>query len=97
MFAADHVFKGFCRKDFEDLGGIMAKKCVVCTDCSYNVMKQLVKMNELLWHIDGYIKDSKRAKHKECQAVFEQIMDDNIKNANALKELLEGKACRHKL
>jgi hypothetical protein len=75
----------------------MPKKCVVCSDCSYNVMKQLVKMNEVLWHIDGYIKDSKKAKHKECQKVFEQIKKDNIKNATSLRKLLEGKACKHKL
>lgn len=75
----------------------MPKKCVVCSDCSYNVMKQLVKMNEVLWHIDGYIKDARKARHKECLMVFEQIKKDNIKNATALRALLESKACKHKL
>jgi hypothetical protein len=75
----------------------MAKKCVVCNDCSYNIMKQLVKTNELLWNVDGYIKDAKKAKHKKCQGVLEQIKKDNTKNAKALKELIEEMACKHKL
>jgi hypothetical protein len=75
----------------------MAKKCVNCGDCTYNIMKQLVKTNELLWNIDGYIKDAKKEKNKKCQHVMEKIKKDNMRNADALKELIEELACKHKL
>lgn len=70
----------------------MAKKCMVCGDCDYNVLKQLVKLNQLLWNINGYIADAKTSKHKTCQAVFEQLRDDAEKNAEALKEIVIKKA-----
>jgi pyruvate-formate lyase-activating enzyme len=74
----------------------MANKCVTCGDCSYNIMKQLVKTNELLWNIDGYIKDAKKAKHKKCQQVMEQIKKDNMKNARALNDLIKELARKNK-
>ena len=68
----------------------MSKK--VCNDCSYNCVKQLAKKLEVLWRIDGYIKDAKKLKHKECAKVFEVIKKDTIKHADLLKDLIEKKA-----
>tara|TARA_Y100000296_G_scaffold56517_1_gene64845 strand:+ start:232 stop:456 length:225 start_codon:yes stop_codon:yes gene_type:complete len=74
----------------------MAKKCVVC-DCNYNVMKQLVKLNQVLWNIDKYIKDAKKSKHKECVKAFTTLRKDCIKNATNLKKLVVMKAKKGKL
>ncbi len=73
------------------------KTCVVCGDCDYNLMKQLTKLNQLLWNIDGYISDAKKAKHKECQKVLERLRDDTQKNAERLKQILIKKCCEGKL
>ena len=62
------------------------------SDCSYNLMKQLVKLNQLLGNIDGYIEDAKKDGHEECQKVLEQLKTDTKKNAENLKTLLEDKA-----
>ncbi|MBD3312426.1 hypothetical protein GF352_03170 [archaeon] len=63
-------------------------KCSV-GDCSYNVMKQLVKLNQLLYNIDSYIKDAKRKKHADCVKAFKELKKDTMKNAEALKEVLK--------
>ena len=73
----------------------MAKK--VCNDCTYNCTKQLAKKLDLLWRLDGYIKDSKKLKHKECAKVFELIKKDTLKHAELLRDLIGKKAKAGKL
>jgi len=72
------------------------RACVTC-DCNYNVLKQFVKLNQLLWNVDDYIKDAKKAGHKDCQKTLEQLKNDSAKNASRLKKLVLEKARKGKL
>lgn len=74
----------------------MPKK-VVCTNCSYNIMKQLVKLNQLLWNIDDYIKDAVKAGDQDVVRVLKQIKEDNAKNAQELKRIIVKKAKTNEL
>ena len=60
----------------------------VC-DCCYNKNKQLAKTLQLLWNIQGYKKDAKKAKHKNCMEMWEAIEKNARKNANILKYGIE--------
>lgn len=66
----------------------MAKRSCNLSDCDYNVLKQLVKMNQLLWCIDTFIKDAKKAKRPEVVEAFEKIKKDTKKHADMLKKIV---------
>lgn len=72
----------------------MSENCEGCavSDCTYNVMKQLVKLNQLLSNIDGYIKDARKDGHEECAKALEQLRADSRKNAEKLKAAVENTA-----
>ena len=74
----------------------MPNKCNVC-DCDYNVMKQLVKLNQFLWNVEGYIEDAKKEGHEECVAAFEEMKKDAEKNADKLKMIITSLCKEDKL
>ena len=76
---------------YSNLGEIMTKNECNLSDCDYNALKQLVKMNQLLWSIDTFIKDAKKAKRPETVKAFEIIKKDTIKHAELLKKIVTGK------
>jgi len=63
------------------------RKCVVC-NTNYNLVKQLSKISQLLWHMDGYIKDAKKDKDKEAEKYWQAYKKDCMKNAETMKALL---------
>ena len=65
----------------------MVKKCVVC-NTNYNILKQLAKVSQLMWNMDGYIKDAKKDKDKQAEAFWKQYQKDCLKNAETMKALL---------
>lgn len=60
----------------------------VLSNCQYNIIKQLEKKTQLLWSIDGYIKDAEAEGNSKCAEVFRQIKADEERHAKMLKELL---------
>ncbi|MFH2101379.1 MAG: hypothetical protein ABII71_04820 [Candidatus Micrarchaeota archaeon] len=60
-------------------------------DCDYNVIKQMTKKLELLWHIESYIKDAKKCKHAECVKLFEKIKKDETAHVRQMKKILAKK------
>lgn len=64
----------------------------VLNNCNYNCVKQLSKQLELLWNLDGYIKDAKDCGHGDCEKVFGDIKKDVQKHAEILKGLIEKQA-----
>jgi len=65
----------------------MENKCNI-KNCDYNIMKQLVKLNQFLWNVEGYIEDAKKDGHDDCVAAFEEMKADAIKNSEKLKTII---------
>jgi rubrerythrin len=68
-----------------------APMSTVLSDCQYNIIKQLEKELQFLWHVDGYIKDAEKEGNQECAKVFMQIKADEEKHVKMLKGLLQIK------
>ncbi|MBR9682751.1 MAG: hypothetical protein GOV02_03685 [Candidatus Aenigmarchaeota archaeon] len=75
---------------------MMENKCNVC-NCDYNIMKQLVKLNQFLWNVEGYIKDAKAEGHDDCVATFEEMKSDALKNSEKLKNIITNICKAYKL
>jgi len=73
----------------------MAKK--VLSDCGYNYAKVLSKKAALVWRVDQYIKDSKKAKSTACVKMWQQIRKDEVKHIEMLKKSLAAFAKKGKL
>lgn len=70
----------------------MPKKTTIC-DCCYNMHKQMAKKAEFLWHAQGYLKDAKRCRHRGCEKVLKEIVKDEKRHLEMLKELCQDCLC----
>ena len=66
---------------------------------SYHKHELLTTVSQKLqhvWNIDQYISDAKKAGHKECAKLFEQIKKDEARHAAMLRDLVKMKV-KHEL
>lgn len=59
-------------------------------DCYYNVHKQLIKRLQFLHNVEGYMKDSKKEGHAECEKMWGQIVKNEIENVALLKQAVKN-------
>lgn len=70
----------------------MGEKHVNCDNCSYNILKQLVKREQFLWNVDTYMEDAEKAGHDECKRVMKKLKENAEEDAEMLKKIVEKRS-----
>jgi rubrerythrin len=59
------------------------------SDVSYDILTALQSKLEAVWIYEEYMEDCQEAQEPECQRVFEEIMRDDQRHAEMLRDTLE--------
>ena len=61
-------------------------------NCNFDKTNLLVQIKSIMWRLDQYKKDAKKAGHTECEKLYEELHEDLHKYAKKLEAAIVGLA-----